>query len=121
MTSPGTGGYGPARARQVRLFLWLTAAVALVTALFAAVVLLQGGVRFGLFLAAPAVAALVMAVVAVSRLDADGVTRPWAVGAGVALVLVGIVTATLAFGFLAIIVGLLTTMLALLSEPDTGH
>ena len=114
------GDYGPARARQLGLFLWLTVGAATLTTLVAAAVLLQGVLRFGLVLALPAVAALVAAALALTRVRADRRAKPYAATAGVSLVLVGVVTATLAFGFIPIIIGLLTTMLALLPEPAEG-
>ena len=113
-----TTGYGAARARQVRVLLWVTVAVSLVAVLFAAVVVLQGALRFGLFVGVPGLGALVTAALAVLRLDSGGAARPLAATAGALITLVGLVAASLALGFVAIILGVLMVVVAVLPEPQ---
>lgn len=112
--------FSPGRAQQLRILLWATVVIGALLAALATFLLVVGGpVRFALFVAVPAVLVLVLAVIALRRLEQRGAAaRWWTVATGVLLILLAVLLTQAAVGLLPSIIGVLLVLLALL--PDVG-
>ena len=119
--SEARGGYGPSRARQLRLLLWVAIGAALVLA-GAAVVLLAGGgdaPRVLLVLALPAVLLLGLGAAAQLLLSrGHRAARPLTAASGVVAILIGLLLSRTGVGLLAAVIGVPLLLVAVLPGRD---
>jgi hypothetical protein len=113
--------YSAARTQQLRVLLWVAFGMGAAALGLAVFVLVGGGsARFAAFLAVPACALLPSSLLSVRSLDGPGsAARIGTVLTGGALIVVGLLLASVVIGILPSIVGILLVLLALL--PDAGE
>ncbi len=115
--------YEPARARQLRILLWVVVGVAALMAL-AAVAFLLGGSDPGLVLLVvvlPAVVMLGLGAWTLRLLDrSDPRARWWVVGTASVVVLVGLLLSRTGPGMVVAVVGILLLLIAVLPGRDSG-
>lgn len=114
--------YEPARARQLRILLWVVVAAGALMALLAVGFLLGGSdpVLVLLVVVLPALAMLALAARCLKLLaSSDPRTRSWVVGTAAVVLLVGLLLSRTGPGALVAVVGILLLLIAVLPGRDT--
>lgn len=117
-------GYEPARARQLRILIWVVVGLAAMLIAWAVFLLIAGGVDPLLLLLLLVVPGLLMLGVGMrsQTLLAKGApnARRWITTTGIITLLVGLQLSTTLPGMLVLVIGILTTLYALLPGRDSG-
>ena len=118
------GPYEPARARQLRILIWVVVGLAAMLIAWAVFLLVAGGVDPLVVLLLLVVPGLLMLAVGMRSQTLLGRGAPnarrWITTTGVITLLVGFQLSTTLPGMLVLVIGILTTLYALLPGRDAG-
>jgi hypothetical protein len=118
------GPYEPARARQLRILVWVVVGLAAMLIAWAVFLLIAGGVEPLVLLLLLIVPGLLMLAVGMRAQTLLGRGAPnarrWITSTGIITLLVGFQLSTTLPGMLVLVIGILTTLYALLPGRDSG-